>query len=95
MGIAGNADMARLEPETIADRVLAAARGVAADVCFISCTAIRSAVVIDALETALAMPVITSNQALAWYATRRLGLADTPPGFGRLFALPSMMKDAA
>ena len=95
MGIATNAEMARIAPETIADRVLADARGITADVCFISCTAIRSAGLIETLETALCVPVITSNQVLAWHALRRLGIADARPGFGRLFNTPHAMKDAA
>jgi maleate isomerase len=85
MGIATNAEMARIPPEAIAERVTTEARGIAADVCFISCTAIRSAGLIEPLEAALGIPVITSNQVLAWYALRRLGIADAPPGFGRLF----------
>lgn len=95
MGVSGNNDMARIPPETIADRVRAEARGVQADVCFVSCTAIRSAGLIGSLEAELGIPVITSNQVLAWYAPRRLGIADSPPGFGRLFDLPFAMKAAA
>jgi maleate cis-trans isomerase len=95
MGVATNAEMARIPPETIRDRVLAAARGVEADVCFISCTAIRSAGLIQPLEATLNMPVITSNQVLAWYALRRLGFTDAAPGFGRLFSTPLALKDAA
>ncbi len=95
MNVATNAEMARLTPESIRERVLAEARGVQADVCFISCTAIRSAGLITPLEDALGMPVTTSNQALAWYALRRLGITDASPGFGRLFDIPVAMRDAA
>ena len=95
MNVATNAEMARIPPEAIADRVLTEARDVPADACFISCTAIRSAGLIAPLEASLGIPVITSNQVLAWHALRRLGIADAPPGFGRLFATPFSMKDAA
>jgi len=95
MGIATNAEMARILPETIAGQVLEAACDVQADVCFISCTAIRSAGLIETLEATLGIPVITSNQVLAWYAPRRLGITDSPPGFGRLFQVPRPLKDAA
>jgi maleate isomerase len=95
MGIATNAEMARIPPETIAAKVRAEASGVAADVCFISCTAIRSAGLIETLEAELGIPVITSNQVLAWYALRRLGIQESQPGFGRLFSTPLEMKDAA
>jgi maleate isomerase len=95
MNVATNAEMARIPPDAIAGQVLAAALDVQADVCFVSCTAIRSAELIAPLEEALGIPVITSNQTLAWYALRRLGIVDARPGFGRLFAVPPEMKDAA
>jgi maleate cis-trans isomerase len=95
MNVETNGEMARILPETIASRVLAEALSVQADVCFISCTAIRSAGLIAPLEATLGIPVITSNQALAWYALGRLGIADAPPGFGRLFETTAEMKDAA
>jgi maleate isomerase len=95
MEIATNAEMARIPPETIRDRVLSEASSVQADVCFISCTAIRSAGLIAPLEDALGIPVITSNQVLAWHALRVLSITDAPSGFGRLFQTSLPMKDAA
>lgn len=92
MGIDTNAEMARIPPEAIAARVRAAMvpgaeAGAGAEACFISCTAIRSAGLIAGLEAELGLPVLTSNQAMAWHATRRLGLGDAVPGFGRLMAM--------
>jgi maleate cis-trans isomerase len=56
---------------------------------FISCTAIRSAGVIAALEAELGLPVLTSNQAMVWHALRGvLGLPDRVAGFGRLLDAP-------
>jgi maleate isomerase len=55
-----------------------------ADAYFLSCTAIRSADVIDTLEVTLGKPVITSNQATLWRALRECGINDSIPGFGRL-----------
>jgi maleate isomerase len=95
MGVATNAEMATIPPETIAAQVIAEATGTQAEICFISCTAIRSAGLIEQLEASLGMPVITSNQVLAWHALRCLGITDASTGFGRLFATPSAMKDAA
>lgn len=86
MGIDTNAEMARILPEAIAARVRAAAVP-GAEACFISCTAIRSAGLIAQLEAELGMPVLTSNQAMAWHATRRLGLREAVSGFGRLMAM--------
>lgn len=57
-----------------------------ADAYFISCTAIRTAAVIDALERDTGKPVLTSNQAMIWHALRLTGIADRTAGFGELFA---------
>ncbi len=88
MGINTNAEMARIAPEDIAAQARMAAKTAPdAAACFISCTAIRSAGLIETLEAELGMPVITSNQVMAWHCLRRLGLDDAPKGFGRLMAL--------
>jgi len=85
MSVATNDLMARIPPADIAALVRSSARGLAADACFISCTAIRSAGLIAPLEAELGMPVITSNQVLAWFASQRLGIGERVPGYGRLF----------
>jgi maleate isomerase len=85
-GVNTNSEMARIPPAAIADQVRIAAEGVDADLCFISCTAIRSAGLIDGLERELGIPVITSNQVMAWRALTELGVAERVPGFGRLLA---------
>ena len=85
LGVDTNTEMARIPPAAIAQQVRSAATGVAADACFISCTAIRSAGLIADLETALTMPVITSNQVLIWHALRTLGVTQPIRGFGTLF----------
>ncbi|HEX3501364.1 MAG TPA: aspartate/glutamate racemase family protein [Stellaceae bacterium] len=54
---------------------------------FLSCTGLRGAAVVEALETRLGKPVITSNQAMAWHALRLAGHAEPVPGFGRLLRL--------
>jgi maleate cis-trans isomerase len=84
LGVDTNTEMARIDPEIIAEQVRAAASGVAADACFVSCTAIRSAGLIEDLEGILGMPVITSNQVLVWHALRALGVKRSVIGFGRL-----------
>jgi maleate isomerase len=87
MGIDTNAEMGRLTPAAIAEQVRAAAACVHAEACFISCTAIRSAGLVEQLEAELGIPVITSNQAMAWYAPHRIGAPAAVTGYGRLFAL--------
>jgi maleate isomerase len=83
LGIDGGVQMAAVEPETWF-RETVALRDPAADAYFVSCTTIRSADVIEALEDALGKPVITSNQAMLWQALRETGITDAIAGFGRL-----------
>jgi maleate isomerase len=60
----------------------------AADLLFVSCTALRVAEVLEGLEQRLARPVVASNQALLWHALRLIGNDDPIAGFGRLLTLP-------
>jgi maleate isomerase len=85
LGVDTNTEMARISPDAIAAQVREAASGAHADACFISCTAIRSAGLIEDLEALLGMPVITSNQVLVWHALRTLGVNQHVTGFGQLF----------
>ena len=85
LGIDTNTEMSRIAPEAIAAQVREAASNVATDACFISCTAIRSAGLIEPLEASLGVPVITSNQVMAWHALCRMGVDRRISGFGRLF----------
>jgi maleate isomerase len=56
-----------------------------ADALFISCTAIRSALVVEELEQKLGKPVITSNQALIWHSLKLMNNSSEVKGFGQLF----------
>jgi maleate isomerase len=75
--------MGSVEPARWRAEVLAM-RHPEADAYFVSCTAIKSADVIDDLERELGRPVITSNQAMLWHALRSAGITDAVSGFGRL-----------
>ncbi len=55
-----------------------------ADVLFISCTALRTAGVIDDVERRIGKPVITSNQALVWHSLKLIGYRRNSPGIGSL-----------
>ena len=55
-----------------------------ADGYFLSCAGIRAVAVVEALESDLGKPVITSNQALAWHALRMIGVKEPVPGYGAL-----------
>jgi maleate isomerase len=86
-GINSNWDMAQ-EPEARWQDMCLAALDDRAEAYVLSCTAIRSHRIIAPLEEALQRPVLTSNQALAWLAMRRTGVAPDRPGFGRLMKMP-------
>jgi maleate cis-trans isomerase len=88
LGIDTNTEMARLAPQTFVDMARKNRRD-DADAYFLSCTAIRSAEIIDMLEDLLQRPVLTSNQAMVWHALRACGVGDVVPGFGALMAQPA------
>lgn len=81
----GRTPPTRVSPESIIEGALAAG---AEDVdgVFLSCTGLRCAGIIEAIEARMGKPVVTSNQALAWQALRLAGVATHAKGQGRLFA---------
>lgn len=86
LGINGNAEMGKLSEQVWVDLALKH-QDPQADAYFISCTAVRSAEAIERIEALLDRPVITSNQAMVWFALRNYGINDNAAGYGRLFAL--------
>jgi len=85
LGINTNKEMATLAPETIlewaSDKI-----NRNADACLISCTAIKSAPVIAPLERVSGVPVLTSNQCMAWHLLRSRGIDGAAGDYGRLFS---------
>jgi maleate isomerase len=67
----------------------------AADLLFVSCTALRVASVLDEIEQRLARPVVASNQALLWQALRLIGNDEPVAGFSRLLTLPLATRAGA
>ena len=65
-----------------------------ADAVFLSCTNIHSPQVIQPLEAAIRRPVVTSNQAVLWYALRACGQSDDLPHLGHLFQLQPADNEA-
>ena len=78
-----DSDMIRVRPDFIADFVARVDRP-DADALFISCGALRSIDVLDALEQKLGKRVISSNQAMMWDVLRRAGVSDRIAGYGSL-----------
>lgn len=85
LGIDSPQDMIRVDPGDWYRLVRANLRP-DADAYFLSCTAIRSLDVVEALERDLGKPVLTSNQVAAWHALREMKIMDVATGPGRLFA---------
>ena len=83
LGLDTNTEMAALPAHTWLD-LGKRHRDARADAYLVSCTAVRSAEVIDALERELGRPVITSNQAITWHCLRAGGVQDRVQGFGAL-----------
>lgn len=78
-----DSDMVRVAPDFIAEFAASLDRP-DADAVFVSCGALRTLDVIDALERRLGKPALCSNQAMIWDALRRAGIQDRIGGYGRL-----------
>lgn len=78
-----DSDMIRVRTEVIS-KLAASVDRPDADAVFISCGALRSLDVVEALEQKLGKPVICSNQAMMWDMLRLAGIEDRIDGYGRL-----------
>ncbi|MBG6176496.1 maleate isomerase [Labrenzia sp. EL_208] len=69
--------------------IVAAAENIAAaapcDAIVISCTSLRTLNIIKEMERKVGVPIISSNQALAWHMLRLAKIRDPLPDFGLLF----------
>lgn len=80
-GEAVEANVARIAPASIAEAARGLARTAALDGVFLSCTNLRTFGIIAALEAELGLPVLSSNQVLAWHMARQAGIdPDGLPG---------------
>jgi len=80
------ARVARIDPASIREAALAVGRSAGVEAVFLSCTNLRTLDILDDLEQTLGLPVISSNQALAWFMARQCGLTmpgDAPGGLTR------------
>ena len=76
----------RVAPESILAAAVALARG-PVDGVFLSCTGLRTAGILAAVEAESGKPAVSSNQAPAWHLLRLAGSRHRPEGLGSLFAL--------
>jgi maleate isomerase len=79
-------EAARISVDSIAAAIAALARTARLDAVFVSCTSLRLAERIEAIEADAGIPITSSDHALAWHCLRLAGVNDTVPHAGRLFA---------
>ena len=79
------AKVARIDPASVAGAARHVGRRGEVDALFLSCTNLRTLEVITGLEAELGIPVVSSNQALAWHMARLAGAAISPSAPGHLF----------
>ncbi|SLN37315.1 maleate cis-trans isomerase family protein [Roseisalinus antarcticus] len=80
------ARVVRIAADSVHDAALELGRHPDAQALFLSCTNLRTLGVIPRLEAALDIPVLSSNQVLAWDLLRLAGLSAPAGAPGRLFA---------
>jgi len=79
--------VARISPGSVLEAILDVGRAQPCEAVFASCTNLRTLDAIAPAERELGVPVVSSNQALAWHMLRSCGVEDRIEGFGRLLAL--------
>jgi maleate isomerase len=88
LGFDDDREMARIAPSALVE-LAREAMAPQSEALFVSCTALRAALAITAMEAALGRPVISSNQATAWQCLRLCGDGGVRPEFGQLMTVPS------
>ncbi len=83
LNIERDSDMVRVAPDFIAEFALSIDRP-EADAIFVSCGALRTLDVVQAIEEQAGKPVVASNQAMIWDTLRLAGINDQITGYGRL-----------
>lgn len=79
--------VARITPDSILSAIREVAAKAPCDAMIVSCTNLRCLDVITTAEEQLGIPIITSNQALAWDLLRLSGVYSKRPKFGQLFEI--------
>ncbi|HEY7034919.1 MAG TPA: hypothetical protein VH482_26500 [Thermomicrobiales bacterium] len=87
-GCATDREIGRLGPADAA-KLVAVTDCPGADTIFISCTNFHVLEAVAGIETRYRKAVVTSNQAGAWAALRRIGIEEPIAGYGKLMTLPA------
>lgn len=74
-GEEAEARVARIDPASIAEAARSLAGQARLDGIFLSCTNLRTQGILPGLRAELGMPVLSSNQALAWHMRKLAGIA--------------------
>ena len=79
--------VARIAPESILQGILHVAKRSACDAVFVACTNLQALSIIAEAEQRLNIPVLSSNQTLAWDMMRSVGIKPHPSQtrFGQIF----------
>ena len=77
--------VARMTEASILAAIIKLGQQTPCDAVFVSCTNLRVANVIERAEAVLGVPVISSNQAMAWHMLRLAGVNDARQDVGVLF----------
>ena len=77
--------VARITERAVAEAAERVAASADCEAIVISCTNLRCLGVIERIEATTGLPVITSNQAMAWHMLRLAGWTGSHDAFGRLF----------
>ncbi|MGD2269698.1 MAG: hypothetical protein PVI06_04805 [Desulfobacterales bacterium] len=83
LNIEKDADMVRVAPDFIKDFAKSIDRP-EAEAIFVSCGALRTLDVVEALEQETGKPAVASNQAMIWETLRLAGVDDKIQGYGKL-----------
>lgn len=91
LGLDDDGEMARIARDSLIDAAVDATSA-SAEALFISCTALRSASVVSAIEARIGRPVVTSNQATAWACLNHCGHRAARAEAGRLMSVAMPIK---
>lgn len=86
--------VARMTPRSLLAAIEQTVAGQQVDGVFMSCTNLRMAPVLAEAERRIGVPVLASNQVLAWHMMRLAGVGDAVPEGGRLFSVAGLAKAA-
>ena len=76
----------RISSKSVYDAAVTLGLNSGCDALFMSCTNLRTLEVIEKIEDTLGMPVLSSNQVLAWHLARLSGIDLKANGYGRLLS---------